>query len=101
MQEDDLGGVQESVESHIEDENCEEDLNMPDHIVKRRNDAIKRGMAMRQKRMEEEEEEINNLDKSDDNINQEADEDRDEEDLTKYAKLCKDPKTSDNELKEI
>ena len=41
MQEDDLGGVQESVESHIEDENCEEDLNMPDHIVKRRNDTIK------------------------------------------------------------
>ena len=53
---------------------------MPDHIVKRRNDAIKRGMAMRQKRMEEEEEEINNLDKRDDNINHEADEDRDEED---------------------
>ena len=30
-----------------------------------------------------------------------TDEDRDEEDLTKYAKLSKDPKTSDNELKEI
>ena len=44
---------------------------------------------------------MNNLDKSDDNLNPEAYKDRDEEDLTKYAKLCQDPKTTDSDIKEI
>ena len=95
--------VHNSVESNAEPHLGDEDLNMPAHIVKRRNEALKRGKAMRQKRIEEEEEEeeMNNLDKSDDNLNPEAHEDKDVEDLTKYAKLCEDPKTTDHEIKDI
>ena len=41
------------------------------------------------------------MEKGDDNLNPKAFEDRDKEDLTKYAKLCQDPKTTDYEIKEI
>ena len=48
-----MGGIHASVESnvepHLEDESLDEDLNMPDHIVRRRNEALKRGQEMRQK----------------------------------------------------
>ena len=41
------------------------------------------------------------MDKSDYNLNPKAYEDKAKEDLTKYAKLCQDPKTTDHDIKEI
>ena len=56
-------------ESSISEDLDDTDMDMPSHIVKRRNEALRRGKEKRRLRMEQEDEEENNLDKSDHNVN--------------------------------
>ena len=60
------------------------DLGMPANIVRRRNEALRRGEEKRKQRLEqeEEEEEENTLNKSDQNPNPETSEDIESEDVS-------------------
>ena len=90
-------------ESATEDDKRDDDLDMPKHIVDRRNEALKRGREKRQKNAEKnyENEQESILNKSDHNVNPEKSEDDtesngSEDEIRKISQELTDPRTNDD-----